>query len=223
MVRTMMIDEAYTFMFLPLSFRNSSVKLSSSTITSLCEAMTKDKDLEGQDIVFLIDEISYKEISANFFSDLKIPESVRLIFIFNPRFYYGQPLNLPPSFLRVPLRTPYRSTKSIARLARFMATRLGSSLYDAEIGSDLEGKKPILFDTGAFDNSSTANVVKLKYALEAAQRDLGSDAVTLYNFSLPLLYERVLLEREGRGEEGCHNCHTAAEFHGWEADKVVSQ
>ena len=63
MVRTMMIDEAYTFMFLPLSFRNSSVKLSSSTITSLCEAMTKDKDMEGQDIVFLIDEISYKEIS----------------------------------------------------------------------------------------------------------------------------------------------------------------
>ena len=210
-------------MFLPLSFRNSSVKLSSSTITSLCEAMTKDKDLEGKDIVFLIDEISYDEINDNFFCDLKIPESVRLIFIFNPRFYYGQPLNLPPSFLRVPLRTPYRSTKSIARLARFMATRLGSSLYDAEIGSDLEGKKPILFDTGAFDNSSTANVVKLKYALEAADRDLGSDTITLYNFSLPLLYERVLLEREGRGEEGCHNCHTAAEFHGWEADKVVSQ
>ena len=72
MVRTMMIDEAYTFMFLPLSFRNSSVKLSSSTITSLCEAMTKDKDMEGQDIVFLIDEISYDEINDNFFCDLKI-------------------------------------------------------------------------------------------------------------------------------------------------------
>ena len=75
---------------------------------------------------------------------------------------------MPESFLHINLATPYRSTIAITSLARFIAKCEGEVVSEEEIGSDVEGKKPIVFDVGKDE-------VKLRETLQRSRDLLGND------------------------------------------------
>ena len=87
----------------------------------LTEALAKR--WEGRQIVILIDEILNPDLLLNSLADQaeRIPECVKLILIVNPKNSSLLPTSLPESFLHINLATPYRSTKAITSLARFLA------------------------------------------------------------------------------------------------------
>ena len=131
------------------------------------------------------------------------------------------------SFQRVSLQTSYRSTKSIIKLARHLskclkitfATQNSDSDSD-ELGSDLEGTKPMFFDTGRCDPSDfQSSILRLRYALDRAEKELGSEATILYNISGYAELQKMV-KMTSRKEGGPWQCYKAAEFYGCEADKV---
>ena len=106
----------------------------------------------GHQIVMLVDEIILdggmtESQMLSKLGDQNFPESVRMIIILNPK-TSKIPLSLPPSFLRVTLTIPYRSTIAITSLTRFIAKCIGQVVCEGEYGSDVEGVKPNLFDVG---------------------------------------------------------------------------
>ena len=58
---------------------------------------------------------------------------------------------MPPQIVRVSLTVPYRSTKSITSLTRFVAKKMNMKTlgHDGEIGSDVEGELPMYIDATA--------------------------------------------------------------------------
>merc|ERR1719222_1770006 len=97
-----------------------------------------------------------------------------MILVLNPG-AVGDPLTLPPSFLRVTLTTPYRSTIAITRLARFIAQCKGLGVPEGDFGSDVEGTKPIVFDVGKDER-------KMEEALEECHKQLGDNVTVLYDY-----------------------------------------
>ena len=180
-------------------------------LSHLTQAMAKR--WPGQQIVFLVDEILSTAMFTNL-QDQNIPESVRMILILNPN-SDAKHLSLPPSFQRVTLSTPYRSTIAITRLARFIAKRNGLVFPETEIGSDVEGTKPILFDVGHDEK-------KMVKALSQCRKHLGDNAIILYDnhFQNPTL--RTMVMGYGKEAGGPWDCYMANRFYGWEADKVVA-
>ena len=126
------------------------------------------------------------------------------------------------SFQRVSLQTSYRSTKSIIKLARHLSKCLKKTFAtdsDSDgLGSDLEGTKPMFFDTGRCDPSDLqSSILRLRYALETAEKELGSEVTILYNISgYAELQKMVKMMSRKEGPW----CYKAAEFYGCEADKV---
>merc|ERR1719278_1803715 len=98
-----------------------------------------------------------------------------MILVLNPKAVpRNDPLTLPPSFIRVTLRTPYRSTIAITRLGRFIAKCRGLVVPEGDFGSDVEGTKPIFFDVGKDER-------KMEEALEECHKQLGDNATVLYD------------------------------------------
>ena len=99
----------------------------------------------GREIVMIVDEIIDMDVS-NFFgkdpANFWVPNSIRLILVFNP----VSQLTMPPQIVRVSLTVPYRSTKSITSLTRFMAKWVNMKTFEGEIGSDVEGELPGFID-----------------------------------------------------------------------------
>ena len=87
-----------------------------------------------------------------------------------------------------------------------------------ELGSDLESTKPMFFDTGRCDPSDLqSSILRLRYALETAEKELGSEVTILYNISgYAELQKMVKMMSRKEGPW----CYKAAEFYGCEADKV---
>ena len=131
---------------------------------------------EGRQIVLLVDEIYRKEMLRTL-EDQSFPESVRIILVVNPD-ACGSSFTLPPSFSNVILTTPYRSTKAITRLARFIARCKGLVVPEGDFGSDVEGSKPTFFDVGK-------NERKMKEALGRCHKHIGDNATILYAAGLP--------------------------------------
>merc|ERR1712107_278385 len=75
------------------------------------------------------------------------------------------------SFLKVTLTTPYRSTKAITRLARFVSKQIGMFVPKGDWGCDIEGSLPRVFDVGRDKD-------KLLEALKECEYSLG-DSVTM--------------------------------------------
>ena len=144
----------------------------------LTEALAKR--WEGRQIVILLDEILLpKKLNSLADHAERIPQCVKLILIVNPWYSSDLPTTLPESFLHINLATPYRSTIAITTLARFLANGvLGTVVPEGEFGSDVEGKKPIVFDVGKDE-------VKLREALQRSRDLFGDDATLLYDVSLP--------------------------------------
>merc|ERR1719278_363055 len=102
-----------------------------------------------------------------------------MILVLNPKAVpRNDPLTLPPSFIRVTLRTPYRSTIAITRLARFIAKCKGKVVPEGDFGSDVEGTKPIFFDVGKDER-------KMEEALKHCRKRLEDNATILYDNGLP--------------------------------------
>ena len=120
------------------------------------------------------------------------------------------------------LQTSYRSTKSIMKLARHLSKCLKKTFAtdsDSDgLGSDLEGTKPMFFDTGRCDPSDLqSSILRLRYALETAEKMLGTEVTILYNISgYAELQKMVKMMSRKEGPW----CYKAAEFYGCEADKV---
>ena len=128
-----------------------------------------------------------------------------MILILNPK-ESKRKLILPPSFLHVTLSTPYRSTVAITSLARFIAKCKGLIVPEGDVGSDVQGTKPMFFDVGRDER-------KIERALEYCRKHLGND-VTILRETLRFLPDDVYLGNIGR--------NTANAFYGWEADRVVA-
>ena len=179
--------------------------------------------------------------------------SIRLILVLNPRFSTTKGLPIKQKcdcdaarkikapqqssysvyqdldeqgFQRVSLQTSYRSTKSIIKLARHLSECLQITFvtpYSDELGSDLEGTKPMFFDTGRCDPSDfQSSILRLRYALDRAEKELGSEATILYNISGYAELQKMV-KMTSRKEGGPWQCYKAAEFYGCEADKVFLQ
>ena len=86
---------------------------------------------------------------------------------------------------------------------------------EAEIGSDVQGTKPMVFDVGEDE-------VKLREALQISHDLLlGASATLLYARGLPTSIEEVC-RSHGKNEGGMWECYSVADFYGWEADRVVA-
>ena len=125
---------------------------------------------------------------------------------------------LTESFLHIDLATPYRSTIAITNLACFLAKCEHKDEDDfvpeKEFGSDVEGKKPIVFDVGK-------SKVKLRDALQRSRDLFGDDATLLYDGFLPSSM-REICQMNGKENGGPWECYDAFEFIGWESNKVVA-
>ena len=171
------------------------------------------KRWEGRSIVVMLDEITNdKQLNRLAVNHDKIPQGVTLILVANPRIT-SLP-SLPESFLGVNLITPYRSTIAITSLAQFIAECNGNGVSKGEIGSDVEGTKPIVFDVGSDE-------VKLREALKRFQDLFGKQATLLIDSFLPTSIEEIC---KGHGKQmgTAWECYNATEFFGWEAAKVVT-
>ena len=191
----------------------------------LCLTKALVNEWPDQNIVLLVEEIC----SSGMFEDLTdpqndIPESVSLILVANPVTSSNSVFcSLPPSFLQVELRTPYRSTIAITSLARFFAKSQGLPFPEGEIGSDVQGYKPILFDVGLDKD-------RLEQALKSCQQLLGNNVTMLHNYGNLEEYGPVsgqlvpigpALKAKGKENGGPWNLYEGKQFYGWEADRVV--
>ena len=96
------------------------------------------------------------------------------------------------------MTTPYRSTIAITRLARFIARCRGLVVPEGEIGSDVEGTKPIFFDVSRDER-------KMREALKHCRNCMGDNVTILYN-GLPGSMERLVKE-QGKEEGGPWDCY----------------
>ena len=76
----------------------------------------------------------------------------------------------------------------------------------------------MFFDTGEVTDLQSA-MLRLRFALETAEKKLGSEVTILYNIS-GYKELREMVETMSRKEGGPWQCYKAAEFYGCEADKV---
>merc|ERR1719432_488818 len=180
----------------------------------LTEALAKR--WEGRLIVILVDEIFFPEM-LNGLADHaeRIPHCVKLILILNPLGSSELRTTLPESFLHINLATPYRSTIAITTLARFLAKCEGEYFPEGEFGSDVEGKKPIVFDVGKDE-------VKLREALQRSRDLFGDDATLLYDDNNLPSSMREICKSNGKEKGGAWECYHAHKFFGWESNKVVA-
>ena len=83
------------------------------------------------------------------------------------------------------------------------------------------GATPTFFDTGSEGVTAKGMKLRLRFALEAAEKQLGSEVTVLYNISLqPELAD--IVESMSQKNGGPWQCYQAVQFYGWEADKVFS-
>ena len=78
----------------------------------------------------------------------------------------------------------------------------------------------MFFDTGRCDPSDfQSSILRLRYALDMAEKELGSEATILYNISGYAELQKMV-KMTSRKEGGPWQCYKAAEFYGCEAEKV---
>ena len=87
--------------------------------------------------------------------------------------------------------------------------------FEVEFGSDVEGKKPIVFDVGV-------NKEKLKAALQRSREQFGDNVTLLYESILLPSSMKDICESHGKEKGGPWECYNLQSFYGWEAEKVVA-
>ena len=182
------------------------------------------KKYEGRQIVMLVDEIEFNGEGPSSrdwlyeLDDQSFPETVRMILVLNPAetnwsANSDTSLKMHPSILHVTLTTPYRSTRAITSFSRFLAKHWG--MPEGEIGSDVEGSKPIFFDIGDEEK-------KMEEALRHCHKKMGDNVTVLYTFygvrdSMEKM--KKLVKDQGKEAGGPWDVYSAQDFYGWEAEK----
>ena len=69
----------------------------------------------------------------------KIPDQLMIILMFNPGYYHGRHLLLPPSCLRLVLENTYRSTQSISNLHACLTTAIKLKAPSGNPGTEVLG------------------------------------------------------------------------------------
>ena len=166
-------------------------------------------------VVIIIDEIVSPDKMLNSLTEPSesFPANVTIIAVVNPVGSLDLP-TLPESVLQINLTTPYRSTIAITSLARFLAKSYGLDVPEGEFGSDVEGKKPIVYDVGE-------DKEKLNLALQRSRELLGDNATLLYHWDLTSSMKDIC-ESHGKEKGGPWECYEANNFFGWEAERVVA-
>merc|ERR1712038_34695 len=172
---------------------------------------------KGQSVVILMDEIFLPERMLYSLAEPSecFPANVTIIAVVNPIRSSYLP-TLPDSVLHINLTTPYRSTIAITSLARFLAKRMGYYVvpYEGKCGSDVDGKKPIVFDVGADKDN-------LKIALQRSREQFGDNATLIYDYEFHSFMREIReSHRTKKGEPW--KCYYTGDFYGWEAEKVVA-
>ena len=124
---------------------------------------------------------------------------------------------LPDSFLPVTLTTPFRITIAITRLTRFIVRCKNIVVKEKDSGSDVEGQKPIVIVLESFNEAINNN--KLVEALAEGRRLIGRSGTLLYRDYLVNINKTVKSMIDNAGIE---SIHSAFQFHGWEADRVLA-
>ena len=176
--------------------------------------MSLAQNYKEQPIIILIDEIISPEELLNSLTEPSesFPANVTIIAVVNPLWSFQLP-TLPESVLQINLTTPYRSTIAITSLAHFFAKRYNRRVPEGEFGSDVEGKKPTVFDFGADE-------VKLKKSLQRSRERMGNEATLLNDMDLPFSMKEIC-ESHGKEKGGPWECYYNDNFYGWEAERVV--
>ena len=182
------------------------------------------KRWEQRPIVILVDEVLNPNLMLSSLTENRerIADNITIIAVVNP-FWSSAVVNpfwspdlpsLSESVLHINLTTPYRSTIAITSLARFLAKCEGQEINEGEIGSDVQGMKPLVFDVGDDE-------VKLTLALERCRQQIGDEATLLYDRVLPTS-KRDICNKHGKENGGSWECYNAKNFFGWEAERVVA-
>ena len=117
--------------------------------------------------------------------------------------------------LHVHLTVAYRSTNAITSLAQFFAKL--DSIPAEQLGSDVEGRKPVVFDVGKDE-------VQFKKALERCHELMGNNVTLLYEGPGTNLPGSMVDNCKSYGKTfgGLWECYNVNNFYGWEAEKVVA-
>merc|ERR1719239_281821 len=92
-----------------------------------------------------------------------------------------------------------RSRIAITNLIRFLSNCECGVVPEDEFGSNVEGKKPIVFDVGKDE-------VKLREALQRSRDLFGDDATLLYDYRLPSSMIKIC-ESNGKEKGGAWECY----------------
>jgi hypothetical protein len=90
---------------------------------------------------------------------------------------------------------------------------------EGELGTDVEGPLPVLFDVGRVVDSAVVQS-ELKTALDGCLTLLGNEA-TLLHSNLPRAATRVV-EEHGKEKGGPWHRSFSSTFYGWEAERIVA-
>merc|ERR1719222_565807 len=162
-----------------------------------------------------------EQASYNWTGLEKIPDQVTIILMFNPGFYHGRHLLLPPSCLRLVLETTYRSTKSISNLHACLVTAIKFKAPAGNPGTEVVGELPRLVPLGDLGEEEEA-AEKIKQGLKLMREFMGEEDVTVIIDGNPLLSDNIAkLVREETEKAWGWKMRTYNEMIGAEADRVV--
>ena len=156
--------------------------------------------------MIVVDEIQNIDVLRKL-GEQEFPASVRLVLILNPKKFYTGPLLLPSSIHHVTLSTPYRSTVAITSLAHFIAKCNDIDIPEGDLGTDVQGIKPILYDVGK-DESKMVKVIELCF------KGFGRNFTVLHDIVIPPSIENIT--------EGPWETFSVFNFFGCEAERVVA-
>ena len=176
-------------------------------------------------IIIMMDEVlcrdapeDKEQASYNWIGLDKIPDQLTIILMFNPGFYTGYHLLLPPSCLRLVLYTTYRSTKSISNLHACLATADNINAPCGNPGTEVVGELPRLLPLGKLGEEEEATE-KIRYGLKLMRGFMGTEDVTVIIDDVWSDNIGKLVRKET--EESGWQVKTSGEMTGAEADRVV--
>jgi len=150
----------------------------------------------------------------------KIPDQLTIILMFNPGLYAGRHLLLPPSCLRLVLKTTYRSTKSISSLHSCLATAFKDNAPSGNPGTEVLGQIPGIVPIGNLGEGEEA-AEKIRQGLEMMRGFMGKEDVTVIVDDNRLLSDNIAKLVREETERWGWKMRTVGEMTGAEADRVV--
>ena len=151
-----------------------------------------------------------------------IPDQLTIILMFNPGWYQGRRLLLPPSCLRLVLETTYRSTRSISNLHACLADAGKRNAPPGNPGTEVVGMLPGMVPLGVLVGEEE-DAEKIQEGLHLLRGFLGTEDVTIIiDTGSRSSYNKRLIKLVRKETEAWGwTIATLGEMTGAEADRVV--